>query len=76
MVLLLVLLAVAALIAVLVTLIRGLVNMAQSTDEDWQGPGPSPRAVRSNKLMQNRILFQAGALIVLVLLIAIAGHGN
>jgi hypothetical protein len=73
----LVLLFVAALLAVLVTLIRGLVNMAQATDDDWKGPGPSPRALKSNKLMQNRVLFQAGAILIIVLLLLVAGsHGS
>jgi hypothetical protein len=75
MTLFLVLLLVAAMLAVLFTLIRGLVTMAQATDDDWKGPGPSPRALKSNKMMQNRVLFQAGAIFVIVLLLLLAGHG-
>jgi hypothetical protein len=76
MALFLVLLLVAALIAVLFTLVRGLVTMAQATDDDWKGPGPSPRALKSNKLMQNRVLLQAGAILIIVLLLLVAGHGS
>ena len=68
------LLLVAAILAVVVVLIRGLVNMAQTTPEDLEGEGPSQRALRSNKLMQTRILLQAVAigLIALILLFASA----
>ena len=72
----LVLVMVAALLAVFVTLIRGLVTMAQSTDEDWKGPGPSPRALKSNRMMRNRVLFQAGAVAIAALLLWLAGNGS
>jgi hypothetical protein len=71
----LILLIAAVIIAVFVVLIRGLVNMAQTTREDLEGEGPSERALKSNKLMQQRILLQALAigLIAIVLLFASAG---
>ncbi len=61
----------AAALATLFFLIKGLVTMAGTTTQDLEGDGPSERALRSNKLMQKRILFQAiaiglGALILLI----------
>ncbi|MHA6720154.1 HIG1 domain-containing protein [Sphingomonas sp. RS6] len=61
----------AAMLATLFFLIKGLVNMAGTTTQDLEGDGPSERAIRSNKMMQKRILFQAiaigiGALILMV----------
>ncbi|MCD2325166.1 twin transmembrane helix small protein [Sphingomonas sp. IC-56] len=71
----LVLLLVAVILAVLFVLIRGLVNMAGTTQADLEGDGPSERALKSNKLMQQRILLQALAigLIAIILLFASAG---
>lgn len=63
-------------LATLFVLIKGLVNMAAMTDADVSGDGPSPRQLKSNKLMQQRILFQGGALIVFaILLFSLAGKG-
>ena len=71
----LVLLLVAVILSVLFVLIRGLVNMAGTTQTDLEGEGPSERALKSNKLMQQRILLQALAigLIAIILLFASAG---
>jgi hypothetical protein len=68
------LLLVAAILAVVFVLIRGLVNMAGTTTADLEGDGPSERAIKSNKLMQTRILLQAVAigLIAIILLFASA----
>ncbi|UYY57590.1 twin transmembrane helix small protein [Sphingomonas sp. S2-65] len=68
----LVLLLVAVILSVLFVLIRGLVNMAGTTQADLEGEGPSDRALKSNKLMQQRILLQALAigLIAIILLFA------
>jgi hypothetical protein len=68
------LLLVAAILAVVFVLIRGLVNMAGTTTADLEGDGPSERAIKSNKLMQTRILLQAVAigLIAIILMFASA----
>ncbi|PVX28950.1 HIG1 domain-containing protein [Sphingomonas pokkalii] len=65
---------IAAVLTTLFFLIKGLVTMAGTTSQDLEGTGPSERAIRSNKLMQKRILFQAVAigLAALILLIASA----
>lgn len=62
----------AAVLATLFFLIKGLVNMAGTTSQDLEGEGPSERAIRSNKLMQKRILFQAVAIGVAALILLIA----
>lgn len=61
----------AAMFATLFILIKGLVNMAQTTSQDLEntGDGPSPRALKSQKLMQQRILFQAIAIAVIALIL-------
>lgn len=65
----LLLLGVAAMLATLFVLIKGLVNMAGSTEADFTGDGPSPRQLKSNKLMQQRILFQGAALLIFAILL-------
>jgi hypothetical protein len=45
--------------------------MAQTTSSDLEGEGPSDRALRSNKLMQQRILFQAAAIGIIALILLI-----
>jgi hypothetical protein len=67
-----VLLFIAAGIAVLATLAMGLVNLARTADDDTRGPGPSERALRSNKLMRQRILFQALAIGAIAILFVVA----
>lgn len=64
-------LLIAAMFATLFILIKGLVNMAGTTSQDLehQGDGPSPRALKSQKLMQQRILFQGVALAVAAIIL-------
>lgn len=70
------LLAFAAMLATGFVLIRGLVNMAGTAETDLQGEGPSERALKSQKLMRQRILLQglAIALIAIVLMVASASN--
>ena len=58
-----------------VSLVRGIVAFLQSTKEDLdRAPdgGPSPMQLKQNKMMINRILFQAGAVIVVAILLAVS----
>ncbi|MES2444805.1 MAG: twin transmembrane helix small protein [Pseudomonadota bacterium] len=66
-------LLVAAMLATLFVLIKGLVNMAGTTQAELEdtSEGPSPRALRSNKLMQQRILLQGGAIAIIALILII-----
>lgn len=66
------LLLIAVMLSVVFVLIKGLVNMAQTSTKDLEGEGPSDRAMRSNKLMQQRILLQAVAIGVIALILVFA----
>ena len=75
MMLFLVLLLIAAMIATLVALVRGIVSFLMATKADLEGTGPSAASLRSNKMMQARIFFQALAIVVIVLLLMLSGRG-
>jgi hypothetical protein len=62
-------------IMAVVSLVRGIVAFLQSTRDDLDqatGDGPTPMQLRQNKMMISRILFQAGAVIVVAILLAMA----
>ena len=66
----LILLLVAAMIATLVALVRGIVTFLKTTEEELKGgAGPSASALKSNKMMQYRILFQALAVLIAVVIL-------
>ncbi|MBX3594940.1 twin transmembrane helix small protein [Sphingomonas sp.] len=72
----LVLLLIAAMIATVVALIRGIVAFLQSSAEDVKsGNGPSASSLKSNKMMQQRILFQGIAIAIVALLLLMASQG-
>ena len=73
----LILLLVAAMIATVVALVRGIVIFLKTNHEDIArgGPGPSASGLRQNKMMQQRIMFQAIAILLVVLLLVLGGHG-
>ena len=65
----------AAMIATVVALIRGVVSFLQeSTAQVRDGDGPSPAAMKSNRMMQQRIFFQALAILIVVLLLFFSGR--
>jgi len=70
----LVLLLAAAMIATVVALVRGVVNFMRNADAEVRGAGPSEASIRSNKLMQARIFFQALAILIIVLILFAAGR--
>lgn len=70
----LVILLIAAMIATVVALVRGIVTFLQTSEADLKGTGPSASAVRSNKMMQARILFQAIAIVIVVLILISTGR--
>ncbi|MBY8828801.1 twin transmembrane helix small protein [Hephaestia mangrovi] len=72
----LVILLVAAMIATVVALVRGVVNFMRNADAEVRGTGPSEASIRSNKLMQARIFFQAIAILIVVLILFAAGHNG
>lgn len=67
-------LLIAAMIATLVTLIRGIVTFLRTTEADLKGTGPSVAGLKSNKMMQARIFFQAMAILIVVLILLLSGR--
>lgn len=64
----------AAMIATVVMLIRGVVAFLRTTEEDLkaQGTGPSQSGVKQNKAMMGRIFFQAVAVLIAALLLLLS----
>ena len=68
-------LLVAAMIATLIALVRGIISFLQeATVQAKNGEGPSAAALKSNRMMQQRIFFQALAILVVVLLLFLNGR--
>ena len=62
-------------IATVVALVRGIIAFLQESSAQVRGgEGPSAAALKSNKMMQSRIMFQAGAILVVVLILFAAGR--
>lgn len=73
----LVILLVAAMIATVVTLVRGVVTFLQGASAEARGevgPGPTATQLKSNRMMQQRILFQALAILICVVLLFAMGR--
>ena len=70
----LIILLVIAVIATVVSLVRGIIAFLQTTEADLkdQENGPSASGIKQNKMMMNRILFQALAVVIVVILLASA----
>ena len=71
----LVILLAAAMLATVVALVRGIVTFLQAAGAEARGDAPTAMALKSNRMMQQRILFQALAIVVVVLLMVAAGRG-
>jgi len=68
-------LLVGAMLATLVALVRGIIAFLQeSTQQVRDGEGPSAASLKSNKMMQARIFFQALAILIVVLILFLAGR--
>ncbi|MFM7027513.1 MAG: twin transmembrane helix small protein [Chakrabartia sp.] len=67
----LILFLIAAMIATLVALIRGLVSFLKTTEEDLKntGSGPTVSSQRQNKAMMQRVMFQALAIVIVVIML-------
>lgn len=63
-------------IMVVVSLVRGIVAFINSTKEDINSDpnatGPTPNQILQNKMMFNRIKYQAAAVLVVAILLAMA----
>lgn len=70
----LIILLVAAVLATVAALVRGVVSFLRVTEAELNGDGPSASALKSNKMMQYRVLFQAIAVLLVVLILFAAGR--
>ncbi len=73
---LLIILIVLAAVAALVSLIRGIVSFLQTTEAELKSgaDGPSVSSQKQNKMMFARVSFQAIAIILCVMLLALNRH--
>ncbi|HKT77072.1 MAG TPA: twin transmembrane helix small protein [Sphingobium sp.] len=62
--------------ATLFALIRGIIAFLQATKEQLNAPEgtPSQSSLKQNRMMMNRILFQAAAVIIVALLLLMKGN--
>lgn len=67
-------LLVAALIATVVALVRGIIAFLRTTEADLNSTtdGPSPNQIRQQQAMRNRVLFQGVAVVIVALLLAMS----
>lgn len=74
----LVLLLVGLMVMVVVSLVRGIAAFLQSTKDDLNSPGTgaTPSQLKQQQMMKNRIMFQAMAIGVVALLLAVAGANH
>ncbi|MFK3890091.1 MULTISPECIES: twin transmembrane helix small protein [Sphingomonas] len=70
----LVILLVAAMIATVVALVRGIVSFLQSASAEARGEGPTAAQLKSNRMMQMRIFYQALAVLIVVVILFAAGR--
>jgi hypothetical protein len=67
----------AAMIATLVALVRGVIAFLQESHAEVHGKaGPSDAQLKSNRMMQARIFFQALAVLIVVLILFLAGKNT
>ncbi len=64
-------------LATVYALVKGIIAFLQTTEADLNNPnaGPSQSAVKQNKAMMMRIIFQGGAILVIVLMLAMRHSG-
>ena len=70
----LVILLVAAMIATVVALVRGIIAFLRTTEAELKGDGPSASSIKSNRMMQFRVFFQALAVLIVVIIMFAAGR--
>lgn len=67
-------LLVLAMIATVFMLVRGVIAFLQTTEADLNSdrPGPSASGLKQNRAMMGRVIFQAGAVVIVVLLLLLS----
>ncbi|HEX7876478.1 MAG TPA: twin transmembrane helix small protein [Sphingobium sp.] len=65
-----------AMAATLFALVRGIIAFLQASKEQLNAPEgtPNPSSLKQNKMMINRILFQAAAIIIVAILLLMKGN--
>lgn len=68
---LVVILLIAAMIATVVMLVRGIVTFLKTTEQDLKdsASGPSQSSLKQNRMMMGRVTFQAIAILLVALLL-------
>lgn len=63
-----------AIIGAVVMLVRGIIAFLKTTEADLngEGPGPSASGLKQNKMMQGRVAFQALAVVIVVIMLAMS----
>ncbi len=71
-------LLISAMAATLYALVRGLITFLRTTEADLTNPnpGPSQSAVKQNKAMMMRIIFQGAAIVIIVLILLARRSGG
>lgn len=69
-----VVLIVLAMGATVFALVRGIIAFLRTTEADLKGDGPSIGSQRQNKAMTQRVIWQAAAIVLVVLLAVMAGR--
>ncbi len=66
-----------AVIGAVVMLVRGIIAFLRTTEADLKSDstGPSTSGLKQNKMMQGRVAFQALAIVIIVLMLALARGG-
>ncbi len=66
----LIILLIIAMIATVTMLVRGIIAFLQTTEADLKGgEGPGKSMLKQNKMMMNRVIFQALAVAIVAILI-------
>ena len=63
-----------AIIGAVVMLVRGIIAFIKTTEADLngEGSGPSASGLKQNKMMQGRVAFQALAIVIVVIMLAMS----
>ncbi len=62
----------AAMVATVVALVRGIIAFLRTTEADLKGGGINQSGLKQNKMMRQRIAFQALAVILVILLLILS----
>jgi Hypoxia induced protein conserved region len=72
----LIILLIIFIIGTVVSLVRGIIAFLRTAEADLnsQTIGPSQSGLKQNKMMMNRVMFQAAAIVVVIIILAMARH--